>query len=75
MLGQAKATEIRSIVEKVREIEKKPGTAMEIMEGYCWGRYANHQHYRVEDIQCIVEEVRREKAPVMDKPVDPREPG
>ena len=57
-----KQSEIKSIVENIKELEKSERPAMEIMEGYIWGKYAHHQHYRVEDIQAILDEVKIAKA-------------
>ncbi len=65
----ANKAEVKATVESVDavELEKSERPAMEIMEGYIFGKYALNQHYRVEDIQAILDEVKVAKEPVKEE--------
>jgi hypothetical protein len=64
-MDQEKRDEIKAILLKEWDsYPDKTKLANMVIEGYIFGKYAHSEHYLIEDILPIVQEIEKEKTPV-----------
>jgi len=69
-MTEAKRLEIKSLIESRFE-EDKTTLCRDIEQGYIFGTYADNEHYNIDDIVSIWNEVYLEKNPIPEpEPVD-----
>jgi hypothetical protein len=63
MMNDEKRQEIKDLIDSRWE-EEKLVLCNDIMEGYIFGKYADHEHYMIDEIIGIWDEIYLEKNPL-----------
>jgi len=63
-MNEEKKVEIKSLLLSLWDShEDKTLLAKEVMEGYIFGKYSTNEHYNIDEIMLVVDEINVEKLP------------